>query len=48
MNNTLLCVQSLVGDQGSAIDQDIGPPISGDSNNNYKTIKAVSLKCLHF
>ncbi|XP_076468931.1 inositol 1,4,5-trisphosphate-gated calcium channel ITPR1-like isoform X4 [Babylonia areolata] len=32
---------SLVGDQGSAIDQDIGPPISGDSTNNYKTIKAI-------
>ena len=38
-----LCVQSLVGDQGSAIDQDIGPPISGDSTTNYKTIKSVSL-----
>ncbi|PVD24858.1 hypothetical protein C0Q70_15345 [Pomacea canaliculata] len=31
----------LMGDQGSAIDQDLGPPISGDSNNNYKTIKSI-------
>lgn len=36
------CVQNLVGDQVSAIDQDLGPPISCDSNTNYKTIKAVS------
>ena len=35
-----------VNDQGSAIDQDIGPPISGDSNNNYKTIKNVSITFL--
>jgi hypothetical protein len=28
---------------GSAIDQDLGPPISGDSSNNYKTIKEVRL-----
>ncbi|XP_070192864.1 inositol 1,4,5-trisphosphate-gated calcium channel ITPR1-like isoform X2 [Littorina saxatilis] len=32
---------TMVGDQGSAIDQDIGPPISGDSKDNYKTIKAI-------
>lgn len=32
-----------MGDQGSAIDQDLGPPISGDSNNNYKTIKSVCI-----
>lgn len=35
---------SMLGDQGSAIDQDIGPQISGDSNNNYKTIKAILVR----
>nr|KAG5704617.1 hypothetical protein BaRGS_031881 [Batillaria attramentaria] len=35
---------SLVGDQGSAIDQDLGPPISGDSNKNYKSIKAILIR----